>query len=87
MGLLLLLLVPIVFTTHLALSNSFTALEAPLAVNTVLTVTSAADSGPGTLRQAMLDMAAGDVIEFDTAVFPPPPPLPSPCKRSCPPLP
>lgn len=55
----LLLLVTAVFTTHLALSNSFSALETPLAVNAMLAVTSAADSGPGTLRQAMLDMVAG----------------------------
>lgn len=32
-----------------------------------LTVTSLADSGPGTLRQAVLDAASGDVIEFGLA--------------------
>lgn len=34
-------------------------------------VTSTADSGPGTLRQAMLDAQSGDTITFDPAVFPP----------------
>jgi tetratricopeptide (TPR) repeat protein len=35
------------------------------------TVTSAEDSGPGTLRQALLDAQAGDTITFDPDVFPP----------------
>ncbi len=34
------------------------------------TVTSAEDSGAGTLRQAMLDARAGDIITFDPATFP-----------------
>jgi parallel beta-helix repeat protein len=34
-------------------------------------VTSTADSGPGTLRQALLDAQGGDTITFDPAVFPP----------------
>lgn len=34
-------------------------------------VTSAADRGPGTLREAMSTLAAGDVITFDPAAFPP----------------
>ena len=34
-------------------------------------VTSAADSGPGTLRQALLDAQEGDTITFDSAAFPP----------------
>lgn len=34
-------------------------------------VTSAADSGPGTLRQALLDAQLDDTIMFDPAVFPP----------------
>lgn len=37
----------------------------------IITVTSAEDSGPGTLRQALLDARARDIIRFDTAVFPP----------------
>jgi len=36
-----------------------------------LVVTSTADSGPGTLRQALLDARSGDTITFDTTVFPP----------------
>ncbi|HEY53436.1 MAG TPA: hypothetical protein G4N94_08270, partial [Caldilineae bacterium] len=38
-------------------------------------VTSAADSGPGTLRQALLDVQDGDTITFDPAVFPPTAPV------------
>jgi len=34
-------------------------------------VTSANDSGPGTLRQALLDAGPGDTITFDATVFPP----------------
>lgn len=34
-------------------------------------VTSAEDSGPGTLRQAILDAEAGDTITFDPEAFPP----------------
>lgn len=37
---------------------------------TTLTVTSAADSGPGTLRQTLLDAQSGDSITFDPAIFP-----------------
>jgi len=36
-----------------------------------ITVTSTADSGPGTLRQALLDALSGDTINFDPTVFPP----------------
>ena len=38
-------------------------------------VTSPADTGPGTLRQALSDAQAGDVITFDPAVFPPSAPM------------
>lgn len=34
-------------------------------------VISTADSGPGTLRQALLDASPADVIRFDSVVFPP----------------
>lgn len=34
-------------------------------------VTSSADSGPGSLRQALLQAAGGDTITFDPSVFPP----------------
>ena len=36
-----------------------------------IVVTSAADSRPGTLRQALLDAENGDTIIFDATVFPP----------------
>lgn len=38
-------------------------------------VTSPLDSGPGTLRQNLLDAKAGDTISFDPAVFPPTKPI------------
>ena len=40
-----------------------------------LVVTSPADSGPGTLRQALLDGQNGDIITFDPAVFSPSAPV------------
>jgi parallel beta-helix repeat protein len=36
-----------------------------------IVVTSTADSGPGTLRQVLLDAVSGNTIVFDPAVFPP----------------
>jgi hypothetical protein len=38
-------------------------------------ITSDADSGPGTLRQATLDAQNGDIITFDPSVFPPDAPV------------
>ena len=38
-------------------------------------VTSTADSGPGTLRQALLDAQSGDTITFDPAIFAPTAPV------------
>lgn len=35
-----------------------------------ITVTSTADSGAGTLRQALIDATSGDTIEFDAVTFP-----------------
>jgi hypothetical protein len=40
-----------------------------------IVVTSAADSGPGTLRDALRTALNGDVITFDPAVFPPAAPV------------
>jgi len=37
----------------------------------IIMVNSTDDSGPGTLRQALLDAETGDTITFDAAVFPP----------------
>jgi hypothetical protein len=44
------------------------SIHAPTAT---LVVTNTADSGYGTLRQALTDAVSGDIITFDTAVFPP----------------
>src|SRR3990170_4490962 len=43
----------------------------PVPQGRTLLVTSAADSGPGTLRQAMQDAQSHDTITFDSAIFPP----------------
>ncbi|MFQ6100508.1 MAG: hypothetical protein ACE5OS_04660 [Anaerolineae bacterium] len=40
-----------------------------------IVVTSTADSGPGSLRQALLDAESGDTINFDPNVFPPSAPV------------
>jgi hypothetical protein len=43
--------------------------------NTTLVVTTTADSGPGSLRQAITDAQSGDTITFDPTVFPPTTPV------------
>ena len=40
-----------------------------------ITVDSTSNSGPGSLRQALLDAQRGDTIKFDPAVFPPDAPI------------
>lgn len=56
--------------------NPATVTHVP-AVNTsipqgeTIIVTSVEDSGPGTLRQALLDAQSGDTITFDPEIFPP----------------
>ncbi|MCP4360737.1 MAG: right-handed parallel beta-helix repeat-containing protein, partial [Chloroflexi bacterium] len=60
------LVVPILFIMAL-LSVAPSAAD----TNAVLTVNSTADSGPGTLREALMTAVNGDTIDFDTAVFPP----------------
>ena len=62
----LVLLIAIVGSTQARVSASPRAAPA-----TTWVVTSTADSGPGTLRQALLDAAGGDTITFDPAMFPP----------------
>jgi hypothetical protein len=57
----------------LAMAVPATATLAPR--GTTILVTSTADSGPGTLRQAMLDANSGDTISFDPGVFPPSTPV------------
>jgi len=53
-------------------TNGGQALAAPPAsLAATLVVTSSADSGPGTLRQALLDANSGVTITFDATVFPP----------------
>ena len=49
--------------------------DMPQGLATTIVVTSTADSGPGTLRQALLDAVSGDTIIFDSAVFPPTSPV------------
>jgi hypothetical protein len=43
----------------------------PVLPGRTLQVTSTADSGPGTLRQALMDAQPGDTITFDPSAFPP----------------
>ena len=47
------------------------ASAAPQGLGRTIVVASTADSGPGTLRQALLDAQNGDTITFDSTVFPP----------------
>jgi len=49
---------------------SSTSTRVPVPIGTIV-VTSAEDSGPGTLRQAIQDANPGNTIEFDTAIFSP----------------
>jgi hypothetical protein len=46
-------------------------LPTPTPLGKTIIVTSMADSGSGTLRQALLDAQSGDTISFDTAIFSP----------------
>lgn len=48
-----------------------TAAAAPLSQGSTISVTSLADHGPGTLRQALLDAHSGDIITFAPVIFPP----------------
>jgi hypothetical protein len=50
-------------------------LAAPRSQGNIRIVASTADSGPGTLRQALLDAQSGDIITFDPLVFPPSAPV------------
>ena len=47
------------------------ATQAPAWPEGASVVTSSADSGPGSLRQALQDARDGDTIVFDPSVFPP----------------
>ncbi len=57
-------------TPKVALATATRVPPTPVPEGTFL-VTSTADSGPGTLRQALIDAESGDVITFDPAVFRP----------------
>lgn len=55
-----------------SVSAQETAIEqdtSPLAPAATIVVTSTADSGPGTLRQALADAGDGNIIGFDTGTF------------------
>lgn len=52
-------------------SPSSTATPVPQELGKTIVVNSTANSGPGTLRQALLDVQSGDTITFDPEVFPP----------------
>ena len=54
-----------------SLSFSPEAQEVTASSGKTCTVTSAADSGPGTLRECLQNAGSGDTIAFDQAVFPP----------------
>ena len=51
--------------------STSTPTRTPIPIGETIVVTSTADSGPGTLRQALLDAQTGDTIAFNPAVFPP----------------
>jgi hypothetical protein len=55
--------------------EQLSALAAPRGLGRTIVVTSPADSGPGTLRQALLDARGDDSITFDPAVFLPSSPV------------
>jgi len=65
--------VPSVFliVTMLSLALAVPPTSTPTQQGETIIVTSAADSGPGSLRQALLDAQDGDTITFDAVVFPP----------------
>jgi hypothetical protein len=73
--------VPLVFllVTMLSLALAVTILApptlAPASQAGTIIVTSTADSGLGTLRQALLDAQSGDMITFDPTIFPPTSPI------------
>ncbi|HLD92791.1 MAG TPA: cytochrome c peroxidase, partial [Anaerolineales bacterium] len=63
-----------------------TPLTYPAPKGETILVKNIADSGPGTLRQALLEAARYDVITFDTAVFPPDAPATIPLSSGLPAL-
>jgi hypothetical protein len=61
---------PAAATEPISIPETTTTTPTPLPGGAII-VTSAADSGPGTLRQALQSAQPGDAITFDPAVFPP----------------
>jgi len=61
--------------TMLSLGIAAPRPSTPVRQENTVVVTSAADGGPGTLRQALLDAQAGDTITFHTSVFSPTAPV------------
>lgn len=59
------------FVTMLSLVLAISPTSTLVPQEETIIVASAADSGPGTLRQALLDAQDGDTITFDPAVFAP----------------
>jgi hypothetical protein len=55
----------------LSLALAVPPTSTPALQGAAIVVTSTADSGPGSLRQALLDAQEGDTITFDPTVFPP----------------
>jgi hypothetical protein len=65
----------VLFVTVLSLSMAVASTTTLPPQGETRLVTSAADSGPGTLRQALLDLQNGDTITFDPTTFPPSAPV------------
>jgi parallel beta-helix repeat protein len=61
--------------TMLSLALAVPSTSTPALQGEITIVTSTADSGPDTLRQALLDAQGGETITFDTSVFPPTAPV------------
>jgi hypothetical protein len=61
-----------------------TSTQTPTPEGETIIVASTADSGPGTLRQALLDAQSGDTITFDPSVFPPSAPVEIPIASELP---
>ena len=58
------------FLVLLTLTLALPGTASPAPQGQIRVVTSAADSGPGTLRQVLLDAQSDDTITFDQAMFP-----------------
>ncbi|MGC9334315.1 MAG: Ig-like domain-containing protein, partial [Anaerolineae bacterium] len=78
---------PLITATATDAAGNTSAFSAPyILYSSTLTVTSPLDSGPGTLRQALLDASGGDIITFDPGLFDPQNPLTITLLTDLPPL-